>query len=66
MEETKQTKPKYAICTCCQKPFKFTKKWNEDILMREAIKRYGDTVEKQKDVNICKECWDKLEVPEKK
>lgn len=58
-------KSEYAICTCCQKPFKFTKKWNEDILLQEAIKIYGDTVTFEKDVHICKNCWDNLNLKEK-
>lgn len=57
-------KPNYAICTCCQKPFKFTKKWNDDVMLQEAIKAHGETVKFEKDVHICKKCWDGLEKEE--
>jgi len=59
-----KTNPIYKICTCCQTPFHYTKKWNDKILEQEAIKRYGDTVVKQEGVEICKKCWDGLEKPE--
>ena len=56
-------KPNQKTCTCCQLPFKYTKKWNPEVLMREAIKIYGDTVKFEKNVEICRKCWDGLERP---
>ena len=52
------------ICTCCQRPFKYNKKWNPKVLMREAIKIYGENVKFEEGVKICKECWDGLDRPE--
>ena len=57
-------KSQKVMCTCCQLPFKFTKKWNPEIMMKQAIKIYGETVKFEEGVNICKKCWDGLEKPE--